>query len=291
MDEKDRPGFHSFSFRRRRTPVIPYPHINPEIVRIGPVALRWYGLMYAAGFAASFLLVRHQINKMDRPGGKEKERKGAAFPQGFLDSLYTYLVLGLVLGARLGYVLFYDLSTYLRNPAEVFAVWHGGMSFHGGMIGTLFAGWLCCRKYRVDYWLAADLVVVTAPIGLGLGRLGNFINGELYGRVTDVPWAMVFPGGGPLPRHPSQLYEFGLEGVLLFTILWIVKDRRHAPGTMTALILMLYGLFRFLVEFFREPDAQLGFIAGPFTMGQVLSVLTAAAGVVLYVLRRKAAAE
>lgn len=274
----------------RRTSVIPYPHINPEIVRIGPVALRWYGMMYAAGFAASFLLVRHQIRKMDR-GGKEEKRQGAAFPQGFLDSLYTYLVLGLVLGARLGYVLFYDLSTYLRNPAEVFAVWHGGMSFHGGMIGTLLAGWLCCRKYRIDYWLAADLVVVTAPIGLGLGRLGNFINGELYGRVTDVPWAMVFPGGGPLPRHPSQLYEFGLEGVLLFAILWIAKERRHAPGMMTALILTLYGLFRFFVEFFREPDLQLGFIAGPFTMGQVLSALTAAAGVSLYLIRRKAAAD
>jgi phosphatidylglycerol---prolipoprotein diacylglyceryl transferase len=274
--------------RRKRELVIPYPHINPEIVRIGPLALRWYGLMYAAGFAASYLLVRRQIRDMDRgPGGKEQARRGAALPEDFLDSLYTYLVLGLVIGARLGYVLFYDLATYLRNPAEILAVWHGGMSFHGGAIGTLLAGWLCCRKYHVDFWLAADLVVVTAPIGLGLGRLGNFINGELYGRVASVPWAMVFPGGGPLPRHPSQLYEFGLEGVLLFAILWIAKDRRHAPGMMTALILMLYGLFRFLVEFFREPDAQLGFIAGPFTMGQVLSAVTFLAGFILYVIRRK----
>jgi phosphatidylglycerol:prolipoprotein diacylglycerol transferase len=223
--------------------------------------------------------------------GKNREQRGVAFPEGFLDSLYTYLVVGLILGARFGYVLFYDLASYAKNPLEVFAVWHGGMSFHGGMIGTLFAGYLCCRKFNVDFWKAADLVVVTAPIGLGLGRFGNFINGELYGRVTDVPWAMVFPGGGPLPRHPSQLYEFGLEGVLLFSILWIAKDRRHAPGMMTALILMLYGLFRFLVEFFREPDAQLGFIAGPFTMGQVLSALTAAAGVILYIIRRKAPAD
>ena len=270
--------------------MLPYPHINPEIVRIGPIALRWYGLMYAVGFAASYLLVKRQIRQMKSgPGGKGHEKRGVAFPEGFLDSLYTYLVVGLILGARLGYVLFYDLASYAKNPFEVFAVWHGGMSFHGGMIGTLFAGYLCCRKFNVDFWKAADLVVVTAPIGLGLGRLGNFINGELYGRVTDVPWAMVFPGGGPLPRHPSQLYEFGLEGVLLFSILWIAKDRRHAPGMMTALILMLYGLFRFLVEFFREPDAQLGFIAGPFTMGQVLSALTAAAGVVLYFLRKRAA--
>ncbi len=247
--------------------------------------------MYAAGFAASYVLVRRQISELNqRTGGKGREQKGVVFPEAFLDSLYTYLVLGLILGARLGYVLFYDLASYAGKPLEIFAVWHGGMSFHGGMIGTLLAGYLCCRKYRVDYWLAADLVVVTAPIGLGLGRLGNFINGELYGRVTDVPWAMVFPGGGPLPRHPSQLYEFGLEGVLLFTILWIAKDRRHAPGMMTALILMLYGLFRFLVEFFREPDAQLGFIAGPFTMGQVLSALTAAVGIALYFFRKRAAA-
>jgi phosphatidylglycerol:prolipoprotein diacylglycerol transferase len=166
------------------------------------------------------------------------------------------------------------------------------MSFHGGAIGTLAAGYLCCRKYRVDFWSIADLVVVTAPIGLAAGRLGNFINGELYGRVTNVPWAMVFPAGGPLPRHPSQLYEFFLEGVLLFTILWFAKERRHAPGMMTALILVLYGLFRFIVEFFRQPDAQLGFVAGPFTMGQILSALTSLAGIVLFLLRkRNAAAE
>jgi phosphatidylglycerol---prolipoprotein diacylglyceryl transferase len=265
--------------------MIPYPHISPEILRIGPFAIRWYGLMYAVGFASSFMLVRHQIKKQGQgPKGKGqgKEGKAAAIPEVFLESLYTYLVLGLVIGARLGYVLFYDLSVYLKNPLEIFAVWHGGMSFHGGMIGTLVAGYLCCRRHKVDFWTVADLVVVTAPIGLAAGRLGNFINGELYGRVTDVPWAMVFPAGGPLPRHPSQLYEFFLEGVLLFTILWIAKDRKHRPGMMTALILVLYGLFRFIVEFFRQPDAQLGFIAGPFTMGQILSVLTSLGGIALY---------
>jgi phosphatidylglycerol:prolipoprotein diacylglycerol transferase len=271
--------------------MIPYPHLNPEIVRIGPFALRWYGLMYALGFGASYVLVRHQINKAgDGPEGRGRGKGGAGIttPPAFLDSLYTYLVLGLVLGARLGYVLFYDLASYAKNPLEIMAVWHGGMSFHGGAVGCLLAGYLCCRRFKVDFWQAADLVVVTAPIGLGLGRLGNFINGELYGRVTDVPWAMVFPAGGPLPRHPSQLYEFALEGVLLFAILWIARSRPHAPGTMTALILMLYGLFRFLVEFFREPDAQLGFIAGPFTMGQVLSALTAFAGILLYFFRKRA---
>jgi phosphatidylglycerol:prolipoprotein diacylglycerol transferase len=248
--------------------------------------------MYAAGFVSSYLLVRHQIQKsVTGPKKKNRDRDGTALSVPFLDSLYTYLVLGLILGARIGYVLFYDLKSYLNNPLEVFAVWHGGMSFHGGMIGTLLAGYLCCRKFHVNFWQAADLVTVTAPIGLGLGRLGNFINGELYGRVTNVPWAMVFPGGGPLARHPSQLYEFLLEGVLLFTILWIAKDRRHMDGSMTALCLVLYGLFRFIVEFFREPDAQLGYIAGPFTMGQILSALTMLAGIALYVIRKRASSN
>lgn len=274
--------------------MIAYPHINPEIVRIGPVALRWYGLMYAAGFACSYVLVKYQLKKIRQGSGTVSKGKGreasldAEIPDAFLDAYYTYIIIGLILGARLGYVLFYDLAAYVKNPLEIIAVWHGGMSFHGGLIGSLLAGYLCCRKYRVNFWLAADLVAVTAPIGLGLGRLGNFINGELYGRVTDVPWAMVFPGGGPLPRHPSQLYEIALEGVLLFSILWLLKNRRHPQGAMTAAFLMFYGLLRIIVEFFRQPDAQLGFIAGPFTMGQVLSVLTILGGIVLYYFRKRA---
>ncbi len=269
--------------------MIPYPNISPEIFRIGPFAVRWYGLMYAVGFASSFILVRHQLRRTGaQPKGKgQAKEERAPVPEAFLESLYTYLVFGLILGARLGYVLFYDLSSYVQNPLEIFAVWHGGMSFHGGLVGTLLAGFLCCRKYRVNFWYAADLVIVTAPIGLAAGRLGNFINGELFGRVTDVPWAMVFPAGGPLPRHPSQLYEFFLEGVLLFTILWIAKDRKHAPGMMVALFLILYGLFRFIVEFFRQPDVQLGFVLGPFTMGQILSVLTSFAGIALFFLLKK----
>ncbi len=276
--------------------MIPYPHINPEIVRIGPVALRWYGLMYAVGFASSYVLVKYQLKKIrqgSQPGGKAKGRNSATkeIPDEFLDAIYTYLIIGLILGARLGYILFYDLSNYVKNPFEMIAVWHGGMSFHGGMIGSLVAGYLCCRKYRVDFWQAADLIIVTAPIGLGLGRLGNFINGELFGRVTNVPWAMVFPEGGPLPRHPSQLYEFALEGVLLFTLLWLLKNRKHVPGAMTAAFLILYGLFRIIAEFFRQPDVQLGFIIGPFTMGQILSALTMLGGIVLYVFRKRAAAS
>jgi phosphatidylglycerol:prolipoprotein diacylglycerol transferase len=264
--------------------MIAYPNIDPDIIRFGWLAIRWYGLMYALGFASSYFFVKLQIQREKKTEVKKPEIN---IPTSFLDSLYTYLILGLILGARLGYVLFYDLASYIQRPLEIFAVWHGGMSFHGGLIGCIVAGYLCCRSHRVEFWRAADLVIVTAPIGLGLGRLGNFINGELYGRVTDVAWGMIFPAGGPFPRHPSQLYEFALEGVLLFTILWTVKDRTFRPGVLSGLFLVLYGFFRFIVEFFREPDAQLGFIAGPFTMGQVLSVLTAFAGVVLLLVLRK----
>ncbi len=256
--------------------MIPYPDINPVIVRVGPFAIRWYGVMYLLGFAASYLLVKYQIRKKKLP-----------LPKDFLDSLYSYVIIGLLLGARLGYVLFYDLPSYIRHPLEIFAVWHGGMSFHGGLIGCIVAGVIFSRKFKVDFWKTADLVIVTAPIGLGLGRLGNFINGELYGRVTNVPWAMVFPGGGPLPRHPSQLYEFLMEGIVLFIILWKLKDRGLKPGVLTAFFLILYGVFRFFVEFFRQPDVQLGFIIGPFTMGQLLSSAMIVFGLMLYAYRKR----
>ncbi len=258
--------------------MIPYPKIDPVIVKIGPLAVRWYGMMYFFGFVASYLLVRYQVKKKRIPmSGQE------------IDSLYTYIILGLLIGARLGYVLFYNLSSYLANPLDVLEVWHGGMSFHGGLIGVVVSGILFCRKYKRDFWQVADLVVVTAPIGLGLGRLGNFINGELYGRVTDVPWAMVFPSGGPLPRHPSELYEFLLEGVVLFAVLWRLKDRAFVTGTMTALFIILYGVFRIFVEFFREPDPQLGFILGPFTMGQLLSGVMVLFGAGLFYYRNRKA--
>ncbi len=256
--------------------MIPYPHINPEIVRVGPLAVRWYGLMYIAGFASSYVLVARQIRK-----------KSLDLAGDFLESLYTFIVLGLILGARLGYVLFYNPSYYFVHPLAVVALWEGGMSFHGGLIGSVFAGTWCCMRNGKDPWLVADLVTATAPIGLGFGRIGNFINGELYGRVTDVPWAMVFPGGGPLPRHPSELYEFFLEGVVLFTVLWIVKDRTRTTGVLTALFIVLYGTFRIIAEFFREPDPQLGFVLGPFTMGQILSAGMVLAGAVLLFLRRR----
>lgn len=253
--------------------MIQYPNINPEIVRIGPFAVRWYGVMYLLGFASSYLLVKYQIKK-----------KGLNLGRDFVASLYSYIILGLLAGARLGYVVFYNISYYIQHPLEVFAVWHGGMSFHGGLIGSIVAGIVFCRKYRIDFWLVSDLVIVTAPIGLGLGRIGNFINSELYGRATNVPWGMIFPSGGPLPRHPSQIYEFLLEGVTLFGILWSLKNKNLKAGIISSLFLVLYGLFRFIVEFFREPDFQLGFILGPFTMGQMLSagMIVSGAAILLY---------
>jgi phosphatidylglycerol:prolipoprotein diacylglycerol transferase len=251
--------------------VIPYPEINPDIIRIGPLAVRWYGIMYLIGFTAAYFLVRYQL----------KRRKISVTSQD-IDSLFLFLLSGLVIGARLGYVIFYNPIYYLSNPSEIFAVWHGGMSFHGGLIGSIIAGMLFCRRHKADFWQLADLVIVAAPIGLGLGRLGNFINGELYGRVTDVPWGMVFPGGGPAPRHPSQLYEFLLEGVVLFSVLWFLKNKHLRPGALTSIFLMLYGVFRFFVEFFRQPDPQIGFILGYFTMGQILSSAMILAGIGIF---------
>jgi phosphatidylglycerol:prolipoprotein diacylglycerol transferase len=251
--------------------VIPYPEINPDIIRIGPLAVRWYGIMYLIGFTAAYFLVRYQL----------KRRKISVTSQD-IDSLFLFLLSGLVIGARLGYVIFYNPIYYLSNPSEIFAVWHGGMSFHGGLIGSIIAGLLFCRRHKADFWQLADLVIVAAPIGLGLGRLGNFINGELYGRVTDVPWGMVFPEGGPAPRHPSQLYEFLLEGVVLFSVLWFLKNKHLRPGALTSIFLMLYGVFRFFVEFFRQPDPQIGFILGYFTMGQILSSAMILAGIGIF---------
>jgi phosphatidylglycerol:prolipoprotein diacylglycerol transferase len=261
--------------------MLSFPHIDPVIFAIGPLQVRWYGLMYVLGFAASLLLVKHQIKKF---GFKELDVH--------FENLNLVLIISLVLGGRLGYVLFYNLPYYFSHPSEVLATWQGGMSFHGGMLGVIIGGIIFCRIKGLEFWRVADFYTVTIPIGLGLGRIGNFINGELYGRVTDVSWGMVFPGGGPLPRHPSQLYESFLEGLVLFIILWILKDRQYPPsswpsGTMVSLFLILYGIFRIGVELFREPDAQLGFIAGGMTMGQLLSSLMIVAGIVIFLIRKK----
>lgn len=255
--------------------MITYPQIDPIIFGLGPLKVRWYGLMYVLGFAAVYLLVDRQIKKYR-----------LKFIEEHFEDLNFALIIGLILGARLGYVAFYNGGYYLQHPGEIIAIWQGGMSFHGSLLGLVLAGWLFCRKKKIPFLRTADLYVVTIPIGLGLGRLGNFINGELFGRVTDVPWSMIFPAGGPAPRHPSQLYECLLEGVLLFIILWSLKNvhyRRQWPGgTLFAAFLVFYGVFRSFVELFREPDVQLGFLAGQLTMGQILSGLMILAGAAIF---------
>jgi len=250
--------------------VIPYPHIDPEMFRIGPFAVRWYGMMYVFGFASSYFLVLYQLRK-----------KAIGITRAQIDDIYFYLVLGLLVGARLGYVLFYNFSFYLDHPLEVFVLWHGGMSFHGGAIGTFVLGYWAMHRRHISFLKAADLITPTIPLGLLFGRIGNFINGELWGRPTRVPWAMVFPSGGSVARHPSQLYEAFLEGIALFTILWIYKDRKRREGDVFAVFLMLYGIFRIFCEFFREPDSQVGYFLGFITMGQILSIIMFAIGALL----------
>jgi phosphatidylglycerol:prolipoprotein diacylglycerol transferase len=267
--------------------LIPYPHISPVIVRLGPIEIRWYGLMYLLGFAASFLLFNYQVRHKD----KNPRLKDLNIDRQTAENLYFWLIAGLIIGARLGYVVFYNLGYYLHEPLKILYVWQGGMSFHGGLIGAVVAGSYFCHSMGLDVWLMADLFIPTVPPGIGFGRLGNFINGELFGRPAgrEIPWAMVFPEGGPVPRHPSQLYEFLLEGVVLFVVLWSLRNRVKTKGMILALFFILYGVFRFSVEFVRQPDPQLGFVLGPFTMGQILSaaMVVAGAAIAVYRLSRK----
>jgi phosphatidylglycerol:prolipoprotein diacylglycerol transferase len=256
--------------------MLSYPSIDPTIVKLGPLQIRWYGVMYILGFIASYYLVRYQIRK-----------KRLDIDINMVNDLFLFLIIGLIIGARLGYVIFYNIAFYLSHPLKLFALWEGGMSFHGGLIGVVFFGLIYVKKHRVSFWEFADLIIVTAPIGLGLGRLGNFLNAELYGKVTTLPWGMIFPSGGDLPRHPSQLYELFLEGIFLFTIMWWIKDFLFKKGTLFCLFLFLYSIFRFFVEFFRQPDPQLGLVFSFMTMGQILSVLTGIGGLVLFYLRPK----
>lgn len=243
-----------------------FPDIDPVAFQIGLFPIRWYSLAYIFGLIGAWLLAR----RMSRVSG-------SVFTVLKIDDFLLWATAGIIIGGRLGYVLFYNLGYYIEFPWQVLAVWQGGMSFHGGLIGVILATVLFARKKQIPVLAIGDIVVCVAPIGLFLGRLANFANGELYGRVTQaVPWAVIFPGGGDMPRHPSQLYESALEGVVLFCILnavwWFGGRYRRRPGFMTGLFFVLYGLFRFGIEFFREPDAQLGFVAGWLSMGQVLCI-------------------
>lgn len=252
-----------------------YPQIDPVLLHIGPLALHWYGLMYVLGFGATFFLVRRQIHLYDI------EELAPVF-----ENLNMVLLGSLVLGGRLGYVLFYNFSYYLHHPLQIVNTLAGGMSFHGALLGVLGGGIWFCQRHQLHFLKMADIYVATIPVGLGLGRVGNFINGELYGRVTDVPWAMVFPGGGPLPRHPSQLYEALLEGGLLFILLAVMASLKRKKGwghgSILALFLVYYGILRCFVEFFREPDVQIGLVAGFISRGQLLSVVMIAIGSLLF---------
>ena len=238
-----------------------HPQIDPIAISIGPLAVRWYGLMYLIGFGLVFLLGRSRI----------KQGASGGVSLAVLDDLIFYGVLGVILGGRLGYILFYKPDYYASHPLEIFAVWQGGMAFHGGFLGVLVAMVFIARKYKLAWFTIMDFIAPLVPPALAAGRIGNFINGELWGRTTDVAWGMVFRGAGALPRHPSQLYQFALEGVALFVVLWIYSSRPRPKAAVSAVFLIGYGVARFIAEFFREPDDFLGLLALNLSMGQWLS--------------------
>lgn len=256
---------------------IAYPHIDPIAIALGPFAIRWYAIAYIIGLVLGWRYVKWLVTK---PPHAMRELD--------VDDFLVWATLGVVLGGRLGYVLFYKPLYYLHNPIEIPMLWHGGMAFHGGALGVIAAIILFARRRGLNLFAVGDVVCCAVPVGLFFGRIANFINGELFGRVApDVPWAMIFPGGGPDPRHPSQLYQAGLEGLALFLVLfllWRIRDVRDHRGTLSGVFLMGYGIARIIGEFFRQPDAHLGFLIGGATMGQLLSIplIVAGAGVVLW---------
>lgn len=239
-----------------------YPEFNPVALQIGPLAVHWYGLMYIVGFALAWTL-----------GNYRAKRSHGTWTQSQVEDIILYSAFGVICGGRLGYMLFYDLPNFITNPLLIFKVWQGGMSFHGGLLGVILCLWFYCRKNQKTLFQVTDFIAPLVPIGLASGRIGNFINGELWGRVTDVPWAMIFPNGGDVPRHPSQLYEFFAEGVLLFIVLWFFSAKKPPYKAVSGLFLVGYAIARFICELFRQPDIQLGFIAFDWlTMGQILCI-------------------
>jgi phosphatidylglycerol---prolipoprotein diacylglyceryl transferase len=266
-------------------PLLPYPAINPVLVHIGPLAVRWYALAYIVGILVGWGYARAII--------ASKSLWGGPVPLTVIDfdDFVIWITLGIILGGRIGYILFYNLPLFAAHPLQIFELWNGGMSFHGGFLGCAVAIILFALKRNIPIFSLGDLITAVAPIGLFLGRIANFINDELWGRPTDVPWAMIFPSGGPIPRHPSQLYEAALEGVVLFIVLNVLvrKGALKRPGVVTGSFAVGYSIARITCEFFREPDPQLGFLWGGLTMGMLLCIPLMLAGICIlaYALRYK----
>ncbi len=259
--------------------MLTYPNINPVAFHLFNWPVYWYGLMYLVGFVGGWLLLAWRARN-----------PACGFTQDQVSDLVFYAALGAVIGGRLGYMLFYDWRVTFSDPLMILQTWKGGMSFHGGALGVIIALWLCTKKMHKPFLMLTDFIAPVVPVGLAAGRIGNFINGELWGRITTMPWGMVFPSGGPYPRHPSQLYECALEGIALFIILWCFSRKPRPLGAVSGLFALGYGLFRCFVEFFRMPDAQIGYLAfGWLTEGQLLSIPLMAVGVglLVYAYRKK----
>jgi len=261
--------------------MLPYPQIDPVAIALGPLKIHWYGLMYLVGIGGAWWLASRRLERFDATWSKDK-----------LSDLVFWVAMGVILGGRLGYVFFYDFAAYIAEPAKILRVWEGGMSFHGGLIGVMLATWWFGKRNGKSFFELMDFIAPLVPIGLGAGRIGNFINAELWGKATDVPWAMVFPTDPEqLARHPSQLYQFALEGVALFTILWFYSRKPRPTMAVSGMFAACYGVFRFIVEFVRVPDAQLGYLAWDWlTMGQVLCLpmILGGIGLIAYAYKRQA---
>lgn len=273
----------AFRFNARATakmrPMLNYPQIDPVAVHLGPVAIHWYGLMYLIGFAGGWWLLTRRGRSTHMPMGSEA-----------VSDLVFYIAMGVILGGRVGYTLFYNFPGFLDNPLVLFKIWEGGMSFHGGLLGVIAAYFLFARRYNINVFYLADFAAPGIPLGLFTGRLGNFINGELWGKTTDLPWGMVFPHGGPLPRHPSMLYEALLEGLVLGLVIWWFASTSRPRMAVSGLFLLLYGIFRCAVESVRLPDAHIGYLAFDWvTMGMVLSLpmILAGGGMLAFAYARK----
>ena len=260
--------------------VLTWPHFDPVALRLGPLSIKWYGIMYALAFIAGYLILQRRVTR--------EPYSSTGWSKDDVGTLIFDTVVGVIGGGRLGYVLFYKPGYYATHPLDIFKLWDGGMSFHGGALGVMLALWWFARHHKRTWLEVTDLLVPLVPIGLGLGRFGNFINGELWGRAADssLPWAMVFPQADSTPRHPSQLYEMLLEGIVLYVLLWLYQQRRPFRGAVSAAFLIGYGVFRFTVEHFREPDDYLGFLGLGLTMGQWLCIPMVIAGAAMWVWSR-----